>query len=495
MIIVFYIFIFAGLIVRNVHLSSVLFSDWDEGMYAQIAEEILKNKSIFTTFNHQIWLDKPPLLHSLIAFSFSIFGRSEFYARMIAVVFAVALLVLLYFLSKKIMRQLFRYDIPIAHLIPVLIVAGSPIYLERATMLNTDIIIAVSWLGFFLYQDKLIYKAIFLIIGVWSKSVLGFYPLIVEFVSRLFTHFLGFKNKNTVNKTSPDKFNVIKYLTVLTVASFWYILGILKYGKYFIDVHFADQVLKRVYTPIELHFGNKYYYFQYLIDQLGFVNLFFICGYLLILFDFFNRLRKKGLGIVNSTAWASFIVLFAPVPFLLFLSIGKTKIYWYVIIFFPLIALTLSYLYLRIQNSIIRSIFTILALLYFSVNFMNQTFLMKINYSVPDRIRLAQCLNKMPGDNVAFLVDDDERKIKNVLEAAHYQTQSSFYYGGSPSFVFYLNKKMDYFYNIEDFITKKSQYPLIAYSVKDQNKLMIKTKPVCQYGDWLGYINVKTQIK
>jgi len=72
MIIITFFTIILGLIVRNYNLAKVLFYDWDEGMYAQIAKEIIKNKSLFTTFNGQVWLDKPPLVHGLISLIFSI---------------------------------------------------------------------------------------------------------------------------------------------------------------------------------------------------------------------------------------------------------------------------------------------------------------------------------------------------------------------------------------------------------------------------------------
>src|SRR3989338_2148513 len=158
-VILIFIFIFIGLTVRNLHLSLVPFYDWDEGMYAQIAKEIIYNKSIFTTFNGQVWVDKPPLVHIIIASTFLLFGQSEFWARMSMIIFSFILLILTYQSAKKLFSIISSSKIhPIeelfASLIPMLILAASPVFIDRAALLNSDMLIAIGWMGDLLYQDQ-----------------------------------------------------------------------------------------------------------------------------------------------------------------------------------------------------------------------------------------------------------------------------------------------------------------------------------------------------
>jgi len=477
-----------GLIARNFHLAKVLFYDWDEGMYAQIAYEILKNKSLITTFNGQVWLDKPPLSHSLIALIFAVLGRSEFWSRFLMLLIAFLQTVLIYFLAKKIVKHLFPnqrkhgrlWPDQIVYLLPVLVLASSPIFLERATMLNTDILLGVGWIGYFLFQDNFSLKLLFLLIGVFSKSILGFYPLCFEIL--------------TLHKQDSQWKRVKKLLLMIFLPSIWYIYGYWRFGHYFIQTHFFDQVVKRMFVPIELHFGDKFYYFFYLWKSLGILSLLLIPAYVLLSIDFINLILRHKFKFNQSKKWWFFLVLYSPLIFLIFLTFGKTKIYWYFGAMLPLFALLYPYLFFRIKNGFFRFCLALLIVFIFLINFFPQTYALKIKYETPDKLKLAFCLTDIPGEKIAFLVDEDERKIKNFLEAAHYQTSSSFFYGGSPSFVFYLKKKINYFYSVDDFIKNIGKEKIIVVSKKDlsdkklSNLVINQFKPSCQFGDWLSFV-------
>lgn len=485
MVILSFLFILLGLVYRNLLLSKVLFYDWDEGMYAQIAAEILKNKSLFTTFNGEVWLDKPPLVHTLIAFVFAVFGRSEFWARMIMVGIAFVLLILTYLLAKKFYLALVpkadKREAAIAGLIPTLFLAGTSIFIERTALINSDTLIAVSWMGYLLYKDAFWIKLLFLTVGVWTKSVMGFYPLLFDIGAWFF---------------SKRKIDIKKILLLIGIPSVWYIAGFLKFGNAFIYHHFLSQVLKRITVPIELHFGDKFYYVIYLWQQLGFISLLLMAGYLLYSLDLFSSVLKKGLNYFNKKNLTVFILMTVPLPFFVFLTFMKTKIFWYVIMFFPFVCISLLYLYASLKQVFLKRIFVAGIILYFLISFIPQTFLTRANYSPPDKLKLAQCIGLRPYDNVAFLVDEDERKIRNVLEAAHYDTTSSFYYGGSPSFVFYAHKKLRYFYSVDEFIRNSKKYSVLVGSLSDINNntflASIFTKPtntlICAFGSWVSVV-------
>ncbi len=460
-----YFFIIFGLLFLNYQLRIVKFYDWDEAMYAQIAREMITNRSIWTTFNHQLWFDKPPLTHILLAINFVIFGENEFFARSLMVILGIILLILLFKLAKK----LFNNDH--SALISVLILAATPIFIERSTILNSDLLVAISWLGYFLYFSKYWKKLFFLTLGVLSKSVLGFYPLLFDFIYHLINY----------QKIKINLKNIIKLLFFIIPPSFWYILGYLFFGMKFIEDHFFSQMLKRLYVPIELHFGNKFFYFFALWKNLNFINLFIILGYLLLLINLNKEIKKNLIKL---------IILLSTLPFLALLTIMKTKIDWYVIIFLPLICLIVGYLYQKINHQLIKKIIFLTIFIFFLVNFAKQTYLLKTNnYQLPEKTQLAICLNKKNINRLAFFVEEQERKNRQFLEAAHYQTTSSFYYGGSPSFVFYLNKPVEFFYSFDKLADIKNNFSHLVIEKNDYRSIKneFNGQIICQTNNWLSF--------
>jgi 4-amino-4-deoxy-L-arabinose transferase-like glycosyltransferase len=54
---------------------------WDEGIYAEIAREMLHRSAIVPFWNYHPWFEKPPLLFWITAGFFRVFGVTEFWAR------------------------------------------------------------------------------------------------------------------------------------------------------------------------------------------------------------------------------------------------------------------------------------------------------------------------------------------------------------------------------------------------------------------------------
>ena len=69
-------------------LSSYPILDMNEGLYAEIAREMLSNNHyIIPHLNNLPYLEKPPLLYYLIAISYRIFGINVFAARLVPAIF------------------------------------------------------------------------------------------------------------------------------------------------------------------------------------------------------------------------------------------------------------------------------------------------------------------------------------------------------------------------------------------------------------------------
>lgn len=541
-IIVFFV-ILIGLVIRNINYAPVLFHDWDEGIYAQVSWELYENNTLDTTFNDIVWLNKPPLSHALIAGTFALFGRDEFWPRMVMVFFGMALLVTTYLLSRKIMRGLYpkkltrmgRHHKEILYLLPVLALAATPLFIERSIVLNTDIMLGVSWVGFFL-ASTFLPKLLFLFFGVVSKSIVGFYPALVSI--------FNLKKADLSVKKLPQ-------LLILIVAPLiWHIISYIRFGDYFIQAHLFDQVVKRVVSPIELHFGGRLYYLSLMWDNASILNIFFlialtivglttagflirqyqqskkllylwiylgigavvaifylipgpttsvnitIAGLALLLIVVMHLFWKRQYAPEDPPALPYLFILLSPAPFFALLMMSQSKISWYLITLLPLFVILLPYLYMTARFAFVRVALLVSVVGIFATSFIPATYGYKLgNYQPDPRLKIAECIAQTDPKELAVLVNAQERQNRMVLEATQLQTETSFTYGGSPSFVFYAQKDIEFFYNVEGFQENYWDYPILMLSTGDIGELgdayatINETyERVCSDNDWEVYI-------
>lgn len=449
------------LVGRNILLRAVPFQDWDSGIYAEVAREILRNKSLVTAFNGHLWLNKPPLVHTLIAGVFAVFGESEFWARMLMVVLAMLLLVLLYALTKKITIILFSKEIKKlpawvaegVYLIPVVGVATSPLFIDRTTILNTDIILGIAWLGYFYWHESFLARILFLCLGVWSKSFTGYYPLILDVLLFVPRRDLTLKN-------------AAKYLLLLLVASAWHIFAYLKFGDFFIQAHVKDQVLKRVTDPIELHFGAKMYYADLLWKNIMLIPLFLTFSVWMLYARVKGNVRTI---LADDRLRYAYAVILSPLPFFALLMIMKSKIPWYLATVLPLFYISSGFIIFmmdrRIQQKLIFAFVGVFAL----ITIVPSTVFLSVPERPPEKINIAHCIaaNMQDKKRLYMMVDLQERQVRNLLESSQLTTETSFLYGGSPSFVFYLKKPVYFSYDPSETLRALPDEPLVMISRGD----------------------------
>lgn len=538
-------FIITGLIWRNAVYDQVLFYDWDEGIYAQVSWELWENSTLDTTFNDTVWLNKPPLSHALIAVALGVSERSEFWARMVMIGFGVGLLIATYLLTRRVISQLYPslltkmgvHHQELVFLLPVLGLSATPLFIERSIVLNTDVMLGLSWVGFFL-AASFVPKLLFLIFGVLSKSIVGYYPALVSLMM--------LKKKDLTLSKLPYA------LILILVPLIWHIVSYIRFGDFFIQAHLFDQVVKRVVSPIELHFGGRLYYLELLWTNVSVLTVFMVVAYAIAGFVLIQLILKQyhqskrmpfiitygviaaivaifyaipgpetalnvtvaGIGLLIIVAMHLFwkktaapddptqlhplIIMISPIPFFALLMMSQSKIAWYLITLLPLMMMTLSYVYMTARFAFVRIAILIATLGLFAISFIPQTYGFKVTDYEPDqRIQIGQCIADLPGDDLAFLVSAQERQNRNVLEAAQLQTATSFVYGGSPSFVFYAQKDVEFFYNIEGFSEAYQEYPIIAFSTGDKEDpefdptfagIQQSYSMACETNDWNVFI-------
>ncbi len=493
-------FIIVGLLLRAYQYQNALFTDWDEGIYAELAaESISKNAYVMTQFNGEPWIDKPPIGSIVMSIGFLLMPENkELGSRLMMVLVASCMLILLYQLSRKIHSYFFSESIgrlpewqqELVYFSPVFVTALTPLFHERSIHLNTDTLLATSWLGYFVYHQSFYGRLFFVGFGTWAKSILGFYPMLFDVFP-----FMGSKQKAQ---------EIGRYVIIIVVACAWHIFNYLTYGQSFLKAHFQDQLLKRVAVPIELHFGGRMYYPEFLIKELSIILIIIGVAYLLITYDIVKKIQResgssivrKFISYIQTPEFYLYALLFSAIPFFGFLIFAKSKIWWYIMMVIPLFALTVPYALMRIQKDALRNIMLAGIILFFLYKFIPATYALRPVTDVPEKLRVAQCVDLLPGDKVTFVVNDQERRNRNVVEAAQLQTNSSFIYGGSPAFIYYANKKVNHIYKMEEL--PQGLTALVVISKDDLERqefaqvatLLEKNynrESRCYFGEWAVY--------
>jgi 4-amino-4-deoxy-L-arabinose transferase-like glycosyltransferase len=477
-----------ALILRLQQQSIIPLYDWDESIYAQVAYEISQNDSLLLSYNGNPWLEKPPLYLGLLALIFEFAGRNEVLLRGINIGFAILLTVLLYFLNRKILATLYEKELKtvpalaqmLFYSLPAFFLFASPAFTSRTVTVNVDLILATGWIGFFLFSGRWLLQVVFLLFGVLSKSLFGFYSLAIYALIQL-------------PKLSFRTFGYLAGLAVIGMA--WYLIMLAIYGSQFVQIHFVDHLFRRFSDPIELKFGGRLYYAIGLWNDYGPVLLAILASYGFLLVELLRDIKKHSRSFFTSSRWEAYCILFAPLLFLALLTMSKTKIIWYLIPLYPLLALApaaaLGSL-LRYQKKAVAGVAAIMAL-GLSVLFYRNTILYTAFPDNTTRVQLAECMEQVPGDSVAFFVDEQERKNMVAMKSANINISTSFDYGGTPRFIYYSKKKVDFFYTFESFEQAADKYPLAVITAEDYLKLKTVDQfgssriKECEFDNWQGY--------
>jgi hypothetical protein len=429
LIIIFLSFYF--IITANKFISSPTpFYDWDETIYAQVGREMVRAKSLVPLWQNNYWLDKPPLAPLAYGIVETIFpGPPELSTRIFTLSLAIFVLAFIYILYYRLAKN------QIIPALTVIITSFTGIFLQRSQVLNVDIFLYLGWLGYLIFYSNFWISLFFLAVGVLSKSLLGFYPVIIFFC--LYTFQLLIKQL----KPKQYKKLVVSLIIQASILLLWFIVMFAIFKMPFIKAHFYDSMIKRVTSSIESHFGKRTFYIDLLYNQLGIFALLSPVSLFLIYKDFF---RKKDF---LSTALLIFFV-----PFFLFLNLTKTKIDWYL---YPVIA-QFAFLGIYFFNKInkypllIFLIFLIISGVTFKNNLLNNSFFSAHYSSYDENYRLA-IYAKTICRNINILVDKDSRQTHDTLKKMNLLIGTSEWWGNHPSIVFYSDKKVNFIYEVPQF--------------------------------------------
>jgi 4-amino-4-deoxy-L-arabinose transferase-like glycosyltransferase len=471
---IFFVFIVGGLWIRSITLSSVPFFDWDESIYAKVAREWLRHPGLTLHYNGGIWFEKPPLLFAVIGSLFQVFGVSEFIARLPSVIAAICCVVLVFQSIKRITKNM------LAQIAGVLMFAATPFFIDRASIVNVDIFLTLGWL-LYVCDNTFVSKLIGTIIGTWTKSFLGLIPLCVDFALSIYYR-------------SLSKKKIREWAVIISTSLIWHVVMTVQYSDLFISSHIKDHLISRATTPIELHFGGKFFYLEKVWANYPWLAIIACIGVIAWIITLVKHRDTNQIDI--------FFLL--PLVYLALLTVSKSKLSWYIVPALPFVAMWIVYSISHIPRKSLQTLCYFVLIGWSGYMFLRQTIGFTVQGNViPEQVALARCQKGMPPfTRVAYLVAPTQRKDAQVIEAAQVSIASSFIYGSAPTFVFYLDKPVTFFYKPELFLSQVSKYDAYAMHVDDLALLSRSAQDAfasssaviteCQRGNWVLYAHSNT---
>ncbi len=434
--IIFFCFIAIGMVWQVVALSkSVPFHDWDEAIYAQVAREWAASPSLTLHYNGVVWFEKPPIPFILMGAVFALLGSSTttvLIVRFISVVLGVASIWCVYTITRRLTKR------TIIGLLAASMFVTSRYFLDRSSIVNVDIYLTLGWL-LYLMSEHLGIRLIAILIAVGSKSLLGFIPLLVDLTFELLTRGLNLRK-------------IRDYVIQIAIGSIWYIVMFAKFGWLFIQSHFLDHMIARIIRPIELHSGDKLFYLAKLWQDQGILLTLALLGAVVLVWKLIKQYRTISKDQEDATLRLGFSLIIIPTLYLVLLTVGKAKLHWYIMPIIPFVSILAALSIQNIQNThrLLKAlpVFALgCYLLFYSYHILAQDF---TKYLVPDKTKLARCVYEtslIKSTPIIYLVSPQERIDAQVIEAANLQIGSSFIYGSAPSFVFYSQRPVVFYYS------------------------------------------------
>jgi 4-amino-4-deoxy-L-arabinose transferase-like glycosyltransferase len=458
----------------TLHANRNLLVDWDECVYAQQAKEMKETGNFITNqWNRALVFEKPPLYNILTQPSY-LFGANELTARIPVIIESLLLLAFLYIFSKRIFSE--RVAI-----LSTLILVSTHLFLVNSTRNNTDIGFTLFiFLGYFYWTQILKNKYYAIVSGIlFGLAVLTKGLGVIPYLIALGVTVLYIWDRKTI--VSFIQMIIVFLATMLP----WHVYEYMTYGQAFFQVYIMEHIIKRANNTLDFHFEGRLFYVK-LITKEFFPWI--LALFIPIVFSFLrirNHLTIKKIRIFLKKHYQIMSILTVIIIVLISITRVKTRIEWYALPLYPFIAIFLGYSIDQLLQKIrvkYVSVALYLVLAIWALYNINATVdILSFNRTVAPANAVAIASQKEPQQEINYLVWFGERKAEAILPQ-NMRTSTTFVYGGNPCMVYYSNKKVNYFYSVENFQkdlkTKKGLYLIENGDLHffDMNKMHIKYK-------------------
>lgn len=315
----------AALLLFTINLGGLPLRDWDEGTVAQVAREIWRSPShsltwLFPTLGGEPYLNKPPLMHNLMAIAYRLGGVNEFTSRLPGAWLTAVSVPLLYWVG----RELFPTRLP-ALLAAAVYLTWLPVARHgRLAMLDGAVLcfwLLLLWSVLRSRRDSRFALGIGIGFGLICLTKGVMLGLLLGAIAVLF---LAWDTPRLLR---------LPYLWIgVAIGSFpvavWYGAQWEHYGADFLGGNLVDQSLQRVWTSVENNGGAPWYYLLELLK--------YGVPWLLFLPAGFYFMRESLL-----LGWAKLALVWSSVYWVA-ISLMATKLPWYVLPLYPALALVVG---------------------------------------------------------------------------------------------------------------------------------------------------------
>ncbi len=291
---------------------------WDESRIAINAMEMYWNNNFIVTHymgKADLWNTKPPMLIWLQVTSMHLFGLNEFALRLPSAIANFFILVLIIIFSEKYLKNIWIAPLWVL----VFISSQGLVNIHSSRTADYDTLLSfvnfVYLISFYLYIENknkryLYYTFVFITLSFLTKGIAGlmFLPSLLLYILYKKEFFNILKNKHFY----------IGILMFLFIGIGYYLIRELNSSGY-IKAVFSNEVGGRFMQVTENHNESFWFYFNDLINN-RFINLYLFIPFGIII-AFFTKNK--------SIKQFSIFLLFSIIPFLLIISIAKTKLAWY----------------------------------------------------------------------------------------------------------------------------------------------------------------------
>lgn len=327
------VLLLAAMVLFTLNLGGVPLRDWDEGTVAQVAREIYRAVPGSMTWLHPTifgapYLNKPPLLHWLIALTYHIGGVSEWTARLPGAILTAVSVPLLYGVG----RELFPRRTPAVFAALVYLTLLPVVRHGRLAMLDGASLCFFLLLIFCVLRTRRDLRW-----GLGAGIAFGLLCLTKGILALL----LGAIAVVFILLDTPRLLTSGYVWGGLLLGSLpvfaWYGAQWQYYGDQFISITLMSQAFDRIWVPVEKNTGSPWYYLLEILKYSLPWLLFLPWGCRLVW-------ENRSLG------WAKLVMVWAAI-FLGAISLMKTKLPWYVLPIYPVLALVVGALLGEIWNS------------------------------------------------------------------------------------------------------------------------------------------------
>jgi 4-amino-4-deoxy-L-arabinose transferase-like glycosyltransferase len=310
-----------ALVLFVTNLGTLPLRDWDEGTVAQVAKEIASapwsdRRWLFPTLHGEPYLNKPPLIHWLIALIYQIGGVNEWTARLPGAILSAISVPLLYSLG----REVFPSRTPCIYSALVYLTFLPIARHGRLAMLDGAVLcffILLMWSVLRARRDLRYGLVAGIALGLicLTKGMMGLILGAIAFV------FIAW---DTPRLLASFYLWLGLGLGCLPVAA-WYAAQWHHYRELFWEVGVLGQSFSRIWTSVESHQGPLWYYILEILKY-GFPWLLFIPQGI--------QLARKN----TNLGWAKLVLVWSSV-YLVAISVMATKLPWYVLPIYPALSL------------------------------------------------------------------------------------------------------------------------------------------------------------